>query len=79
MSRTVRDRCVPRMVGITQNEHVRLQPSAIFTYALPPGVARIEIEETSDGIAARMRDALAHRRCKAIAYPARRHGYLRVR
>jgi hypothetical protein len=33
---------------MTQNEHVRLHPSAIFTYALPPGVERAR------GLAARI-------------------------
>ena len=32
--RSARERCLPRSSGITQNEQVRLQPSAIFTYAL---------------------------------------------
>ncbi len=39
-SATVRERCLPRISGMTQNEQVRLHPSAIFTYALPPGVER---------------------------------------
>ena len=30
-SLAIRDRCLPRISGITQKEHLRLQPSAIFT------------------------------------------------
>ena len=34
MSSAVRLRCFPRNCGMVQKEHVRLQPSAIFRYAL---------------------------------------------
>ena len=34
----LRERCLPVMIGIAQYEHLRLQPSAIFTYARWLGV-----------------------------------------
>ena len=71
MSSVGRERCLPRISGITQNEQLRLQPSASFTYALRPRVetrrGSLAVTTQSAGLPTSTRSALPLRTCSSLS------------